>query len=185
MRKTLQKLKHFGGQDGFTLVEIVVVLGVTGVVIISMVGIMVQSFRAKTRLSWSDEIEAGGTWVMDKLRNGILDASGDTLNCSPVGSDRFSYVSLKGGGEITTVICDDSAGNNSIASNSANLLKNNLRVENCSTFVSCDTLPVAEGGYRVTKVDLSFDLKPDPLLVPTTSPDFVSRTFKTSVVVRN
>ena len=185
MRKTLQKLKHLGGQDGFTLVEIVVVLAVTGVVIISMVGIMVQSFRAKTRLSWSDEIEAGGTWVMDKLRTGILDASGDTLNCSPTGGSTFSYVSLKGGGEVTTVVCNDTTGNNQIASNSANLLKNNLRVGNCSTFVSCDTLPVADGGYRVTKVDLSFDLSADPALVPTTSPDFVSRTFKTSVVVRN
>ena len=185
MRKTLQKLKPLDGQAGFTLVEIVVVLAVTAVVIVSMVGIMVQSFRAKTRLSWSDEIEAGGTWVMDKLRTGVLDAGGETLNCGPVGSDTFSYVSLKGGGEITTVICDDSAGNNSIASNSANLLKNNLRVGNCSTFVSCDTLPVAEGGYRVTKVNFSFDLSADPALVPTTSPDFVSRTFKTSVVVRN
>ena len=171
-------------KGGFTLVEIVVVLAVTGVVIVSMVGIMVQSFRAKTRLSWSDEIEAGGTWVMDKLRNGILDASGETITCSPVGSDRFSYVSLKGGGETTTILCDD-GGNNRIASNSANLLKNNLRVTNCSTFVSCDTLPVADGGYRVTKVDLSFDLSADPALVPTTSPDYVSRTFQTSVVVRN
>ncbi len=185
MRKTLQKLKHLGGQDGFTLVEIVVVLGVTAVVIVSMVGIMVQSFRAKSRLSWSDEIEAGGTWLIDKLRNGILDAGGETLNCSPVESDNYSYVSLKGGGETTTVMCDDSAGNNQIASNSANLLKSNLRVSDCSTFVSCDTLAVVGGGYRVTKVNLSFDLSADPALVPTTSPDFVSRTFKTSVVVRN
>jgi prepilin-type N-terminal cleavage/methylation domain-containing protein len=172
-------------KNGFTLVEIVVVLGVTGVVIVSMVGIMVQSFRAKSRLSWSDEIEAGGTWVMDKLRNGILDASGDTITCGPVGSDTFTYVSLKGGGEITTVLCDDDGASTGIASNSANLLKDNLQVTNCSTFVSCDTLPVADGGYRVTKVDLSFDLSADPALVPTTSPDYVSRTFQTSVVVRN
>lgn len=172
-------------KNGFTLVEIVVVLGVTAVVIISMVGIMVQSFRAKNRLSWSDEIEAGGTWVIDKLRNGILDAGGETLNCSPVGSETYSYISLKGDGETTTVTCDETMGNNGIASNSANLLKSNLRVSGCSTFVSCDTLPVVGGGYRVTKVNFSFDLSADPLLVPTTSPDFVSRTFKTSVVVRN
>lgn len=172
-------------KNGFTLVEIVVVLAVTAVVIISMVAIMVQSFRAKNRLSWSDEIEAGGTWVMEKLRSGILDASGDTLNCSPTGSNTFSYVSLKGNGETTVVMCNEMVGNNQIASNSANLLKSNLRVGGCSTFVSCDTLPVADGSYRVTKVNLSFDLSADPALVPTTSPDFVSRTFKTSVVVRN
>lgn len=170
-------------KNGFTLVEIVVVLAVTSVVIVSMVGIMVQSFRAKSRLSWSDEIEAGGTWVMDKLRNGILDAGGDTFTCNPVGSNTYSYVSLKGGGEITEIICDE--GENEIASNSANLLKSNLRVTNCNTFVSCDTLPAADGGYRVTKVDLSFELSADPTLVPTGSPDYVSRTFQTSVVVRN
>lgn len=171
--------------SGFTLVEIVVVVGVTAVVIVSMTAIMVQSFRAKTRLSWSDEIEAAGSWVVERLRTNILDASGETMVCGPVAGSSFSYVSLKGGGETTTVVCDDSAGNNQIASGSANLLKSNVRVVNCNSFVSCDTMPTIDGGYRVTKVNLSFDLSPEVSLVPTTSPDYVSRTFKTSVVVRN
>lgn len=167
-------------KKGFTLIELLVVIGVTGMIMVAIVGIMLQTFKAKTKLSWNEEIESNGTWIMTEIRKNIIDSSGENMVCGVVASDNIVMVNLKGNGETTTITCDEATG---IASNSANLLKDTLRVSNCSNFVSCETVPLGGSEYRVTKVNLSFDLS--PATVPTGSPDFVKRTFQTSVVLRN
>jgi len=172
MRKIVQK--------GFTMVELLVIIGITGMIMVAIVGIMLQTFKAKTKMAWNEEIESNGTWIMAEIRKNILDASGINMVCGATPSNSIEMVSLKGDGEVTTITCTDNA---SIASNSANLLKSTLRVSNCSNFVTCETVSLGGSEYRVTKVNLSFVLA--PLSVPTDSPDYVSRTFQTSVVLRN
>lgn len=169
-------------RKGFTLIELLIVVGVTALIMSSIVGIMVQSFKAKTKLAWNEEIESNGTWILNEIRESLLEAAGDSISCSSTGDTEFSMVNIRGNGETTLFECSES-GDSYIASNSANLLKDTLRVSNCNNFVSCDTLPLGGSDYRVTKVNLSFDLSPEAL--STESPDYIRRTFQTSVVIRN
>jgi prepilin-type N-terminal cleavage/methylation domain-containing protein len=142
------------GRQGFTLVELLVTVGITGILIVSVVGILGSFFNAKTSAETSDLIRTAASGVMEKLKTNMLEASGD-INCfSGVGETAIEFETNDGG--RTKLSCEYDP--NKISSESAhgiyNLLANGVVVVDCAEFVNCSTLPSTE----VTLVNFKFSL---------------------------
>ena len=171
-------------KKGFTLIELLIVVGVTGLIMAAIIGIMMQVFKSKNKMSWNEEIESNGTWILAEIRKNILESSGESMICDSSNHTGISMVNLRGVGETTYIGCNGIVGEgNGIASNSANLVKDTLMVAGCDSFVNCDRESLGGTDYRVTKVDISFELS--PASIPVSSPDYIRKTFQGSVVVRN
>lgn len=165
-------------QKGFTLIELVVVVGVLGVVMITISSVMINSFRAKNRVELTDKIERNGSVVLTELQNQISGATGDGMLC--VGST-LTLVNATDGG-TTNLICYEGQ---KIASASANgvvdLTTSDVAVSGCDSFVSCDLYPGSTD--RVIQANMLIKLT-----IGDTNggvSQYSARTFRTSVVVRN
>ncbi len=166
------------GSFGFTLIEIVVVVGIIAVIMASISGVLLGSFRAKNRVNYSDLVEEEGSWIINELRKNVLNASASSVSCGDTG---VSFENVKNeGSQITELICDRET--NKIASSSAHsadLSSERVMVSGCDTFVSCDTLPSS----TVWRVNFDFNVSAGN--VEAGPGGYVSRDFKTSVTVRN
>lgn len=170
------------GRQGFTMIEIMVILAVTGVVMISVMGILSGTFKANNRVKWANKVEQEGTFVLGELRRNILNAKQIT-NCGIGSSVAFNNAD---DGDLTTIICDTA--NKKISSASAmttiDLTSSQVVVSGCDTFVTCDTLPYSG---EVSNVKFNFNLSAGiTAAVGETSPpeNYVTRNFESSVTVR-
>ena len=154
---------------GFTLVEMIVVVGAIGLIMVSIVSIMGGAFKASNRTKWSDLIEQNGSFALAEIRKNILRADGTNLEC---GLNWVSFYNVNDG-VGTTIICES----NKIASRSGVLSTDltgvGVSVVDCSNIISCPT----------GKVDFNFDLAAG--LSEAGPENFVKKNFKTSVGVRN
>jgi len=60
---------------GFTLIEIIVVVGVLGVIMSVIVGIMTNTFKSKNKIFYRQKVEENGEWIISEIRKTILNAS--------------------------------------------------------------------------------------------------------------
>lgn len=169
-------------KKGFTMIEIMVILAVTGVVMISVMGILSGTFKANSRVKWASKVEQEGTFVLGELRRNILNAK-KIVNCG-VGSS-IAFNSADDGG-LTKMICDGTT--KKISSESAmtavDLTSNQVLVSGCDTFVTCDTLPYS-GEVSVVKFNFNLGTGITAAVGQTLPPEsYVTRNFKSSVTVR-
>ena len=59
---------------GFTLIEIVVVVGVLGVIMTVIVGIMTNTFNSKNKIFYRQKVEENGEWIISEMRKLVLNA---------------------------------------------------------------------------------------------------------------
>lgn len=59
---------------GFTLIEIVVVVGVLGVIMSVIVGIMTNTFKSKNKIFYRQKVEENGEWIISEMRKLVLNA---------------------------------------------------------------------------------------------------------------
>lgn len=162
-------------KSGFTLIEIVVVVGSLGIIITAIVGVVLGTFRAQNRIKSTNKVMENGVWVTDQLRKIVFNSQRDKVICSPDGLS----VELKDNidDSPTTISCDKTA--NKIASASATkeyILNNNeVNVDSCNGFVTCEK----DSTGLITSVVFSFDLG------AVTAGVGYSQNFKTSVALRN
>lgn len=163
---------------GFTLIEIVVVVGILAIIMASITSILLSSFKAKSKTEYRDLVEEEGSWVINELRKNTLNASASSIDCGDTG---VSFNNVKNSWDDKTVLyCDTDAGKiASSSAHSADLSSEKVTVSGCDTFVSCDTLPSS----AVWRVNFSFDVTAGN--VEAGAEDYEARNFKTSVTVRN
>jgi len=168
-------------KKGFTLIEIVVIVGVLSLIMISLTSILSGVFNSQSKNKSNDNIDQQGNWVIEEIKKNLLNSSGVGFTC-PVGiGQSINFQNIKDGNR-TILGCLTSGGNYSIASssaNSANLFTNNgsLQLTNCNEFISCEILPSGE----VSGVTVKFNLNTgDPL-----SPTYVTKDFELKVTLRN
>lgn len=158
-------------KTGFTLIEVVVVVGVVSIILLVTSDILVSSLRSTTRTESTSQLEGAGTAVMDAVKINVLRAAPGTLVC-PIGlGSSFSFTD-KDDNQVTSISC---AENDQIASNSANpmrLTPDTIHVSGCGNFVSnCDP----------THVEINFTLS---MSNNGTVENVYSRNFSTQVTLR-
>jgi prepilin-type N-terminal cleavage/methylation domain-containing protein len=144
-------------KKGFTLIEILIVVGVVLIIMVSISGIMSGVFTSQNKNKSSDTIAQNGSWILNELKKNVLnaDSNGQKFTCT---NNSILITSIKDK-ETTTLTCTEGV---NIASQSSvltrpiiNLINNNeLRLTGCSNFVNCTTL----SNGQLSKVTFSFNL---------------------------
>ena len=169
--------------NGFTLIEMVVVIGVFGIIMASVTGILINSFRAKNKIEVADMVGEVGGEVISELKNNIVAALSTGAVCTTDGtaSDSISIINADDGG-VTTLKCYE---NGQIASESANgvfdLTKTGVTVSGCNNFAQCELYSGTTD--RISRVNFQFTLFSGSQNAGVDK--FVSRQFQSSVTVRN
>lgn len=145
------------GGLAFTLIEILVTIGVLGVLMVMTVGVMTMSFKAKNLTDTNETLSFKSQFVLQELKNNILNAQKDTIICPTLDGNVGTSIGFetKDGG-MTTLTCSDVSGQ--IASASANgnfgFLDGSVRAINCANFVRCNV----SGGSEVISIGFSLNL---------------------------
>lgn len=140
---------------GFTFIEMIIVVGVMGVIMASVLGVMTGAFRSQSRVKLNDKMNQTGIFVLAEIRKGII--NGISVGCPTpdVAGSSFGYVD-RVNGEITSVVCYEGS---RIASESAggtiltNLTNPDVTVTGCGNFAKCNIVDSV-----VTSVDVNFVL---------------------------
>lgn len=162
------------GRQGFTLIEIIVVLGVLGIIIVSIFTVLNGAFKTNNRVKWSERVEQNGTFILGELKKNILNA-GNIISCGIGSSVSFDNAV---DGNTTTIVCENEK-ISSISATTVDLTDSKVKILDCNTFVSCDTLPSLE----VTNVNFSFNLSAG--VSGSGAEDYATRKFQSKITVRN
>jgi len=140
-------------KPAFTLIEILVVVGVLTVLVVSVGGIMGMTFKAKNTSEGNELLSSKAVYVLNELKRNILNAKPDKFTCiNGEGATSISFETKDGGSTTLSCILDDKQ----IASSSANgtfeYLEENFIV-NCANFVRCTKV-----GTKVTKVEFKLNI---------------------------
>lgn len=171
-------------KTGFTLIELVVVVGALGIIMITVTAIMINSFKAKNRVESITTLEQSGDILFSSFKNNIFNTSGIGISCVVNGVSSGSTLALTNvnNGEITNLVCYEG---DKIASESANgnfqLTSSGVGVSGCDDFARCE---MATGNdASISKINFLFYLRlGDGSSTPVNS---VIRKFENSVTVRN
>jgi len=169
-------------KKGFTLIEIIVIVGALSLIMISLTSILSGVFNSQSKNKSNDIISQQGNWVIEEIKKNLLNASGIGFICPTGIGQSVSFQNIKDGNR-TVLGCLGSSGNYSIASSSAaknvELFKNNggLKLTNCDEFISCETLP----SLKVSGVTVKFNLNTGDV----SSPTYVTKDFELKVTLRN
>ena len=140
---------------GFTLIEMVVVLGISVILMTAVGGVMTSSFRAKNSTMVRETVQNEAQLVMDQLKKNIFDAKTniDDFFC-PIGVGTSISFNTKNDG-LTKLACYEGI---KIASSSANgnfqLTNNGVSIRNCDKFVICQK----NSDLKVIRVDFNLDM---------------------------
>lgn len=158
-------------KNGFTIIEMVVIVSVMAVIIVTIVSILLNSFKARNRVDVTDTLEENGSYVLGAITNDFLNSDGKHAVC---GGNSLTFVSKQDGG-TTTITCNETG---DIASNSASLTQG-VTASNCAGFVSCDT----DSDGNVAAINISFTLSAGTS--GSGAENAASRPFQAKVAVRN
>ncbi|MBI5044479.1 MAG: type II secretion system protein [Candidatus Levybacteria bacterium] len=167
---------------GFTLVELLAVIAITGVVGTLMFGILFTTLRGASKSDSMGTIQKNGDFVMSQISRTIRFASAlDTPSTcytapTPTPVVNSSITVLDGSNRKTTYACDTTAG--TISSNSAVLLDPNEVVVTACSF-SCQQL--TPNDFPTFTIVITLNKKDNNSLSENNS----ALTFQTSVTMRN
>lgn len=92
----------------FTLVEILVVVGVLTVLVVSVGGIMGTTFKAKNTSEGNELLSSKAVYVLNELKRNILEANPREFTCSSgVGATGISFMTKDNA--TMSLICHDTA----------------------------------------------------------------------------
>ena len=141
-------------KKGFTLIEILIVVGVVMVIMVSISGIMSGVFTSQNKNKSSDAIVQNGSWILNELKKNVLNADSNNFSCTN-NSIQITNVKDKETTLITCIEGDNIASFSAKRNSTINLINNNeLRLTGCGNFVNCTTL----SNGQLSKVTFNFGL---------------------------
>lgn len=169
---------------GFTLIETVIIVGVLGVIMVAVTSVLINSYRAKSRIEVADKVEENGVSVLRELKENVIIATGVGMTCATNVSMVGSTLSIQNvnDGSVTNLICYEGT---KIASESASgsfdLTTGGVKVTGCNDFARCELF--LDSTDRINKVNFSFTLSSGDTSAPAENSRV--RIFNSSVVPRN
>lgn len=167
------KKGHVCRQAGFTLIEMLVVGGITAILFTVTVYVLVMSTKTAKKSQLEGLVASQANWLMVELDKNLSEADISTISCN----SNFVYFDDRAYGLGTTLVCNEGARVASESANTANLTSSEVRMVSCNGFFNCDlssALPVINIGFTM-RAGNSATGKIE---------DFVERSFKTTIVVR-
>lgn len=156
-------------KKGFTLIEIIVVVGILGIVTVMGTNLFFSILRGSTKTKILQLVKQNGDYAITVMGRMIRNAR-----------------SVSGGGSSITILNSDgmttifSCGENRIASNGASLVSSEVKVEDCSAVF---TVTPGEAGIKPAVVKINFNLS--QAAVATRLEEQASVNFQTTVSSRN
>lgn len=160
--------------SGYTLIEMMVVVGVMGAIMVVVTSTLLSAFKAKSRTEVMGQLQQNGNYVMEEIRNNFLKSDGKNVVCS---GNSVTFINRMDGEQIQ-LVCNEGF---SIASVSAAIDKNltvGVTATGCGSFFSCERGTDGE----VTAANISFTLSAG---VPESGVEnSISKSFSAKVAVR-
>jgi len=143
-------------KTGFTLIEILVVVGVLTVLVVSVGGIMGSTFKAKNTSEGNELLSAKSVYVLTELKRNVLNADVNRINCPTGVGTSISFTAKDS--ILTTLSCDSVT--SQIASISAQngtfeLLDNGITTNDCTNFVKCNL----DVNNKIKSVEFELNIK--------------------------
>jgi len=165
----IKKLKE---KDGFTLIEVIVVVTVVALIMVAIISVVVSTFKIQNQTQSNSKVVSGGNAILSELKKNILNSNSNSISC---GSDNLSVTFSNNFDGKTTVI---SCLGGKIASTSGQtvyLTSGDISIVDCGQFVTCYTLPSLE----TSSVEFKFGVG------SSTAGVGITQNFEMNVVVRN
>jgi prepilin-type N-terminal cleavage/methylation domain-containing protein len=127
--------------NGFTLIEIVVVTAAVALIMVAVIGLVVTTLKIQNQTKSNSKVVSNGNTILNELKKNILNSNKKNITCA--GSGLSITLTNNSDGKVTTISC----GSGKIASSSAATIYLNsgdVTVTDCSNFVTCSTLPSLE-----------------------------------------
>lgn len=160
---------------GFTMIEILVVVGILGVIAVIGSNMFFTTLRASNKTKVLAVIKQNGNYALSIMERIIRDSQEVVANCG-VGMKKIKVKRLDG--SETEFSCNqEGTVNGNIASNSARLTSSEVKVDSCS--FGCST----QGEFYPQNVVINFTLS--QAVVTTRVEEQASVNFKTTVSLRN
>lgn len=160
--------------QGFTLIEIVVVTAIVGVVMVAILSVVTATFKSQNLSKSNSKVVNNGNWILGELRKNVLNSK--SIKCiSPTEVDLINSTDNK----LTKITCANNSSNrvkiSSLSAETIELTDDEINVISCSNFVTCTTLPSLEVG----SVKFNFGIG------ATTAGVGATKSFSLDVTVRN
>lgn len=128
-------------KNGFTLVEIIVVIAILALIMVSIIGVVVSILKAQNRTKSNTKVVSGGNMILNELKKNLTNSNKSTIVCS----DDSSLITFTNNfdGKTTVISC----GSGKVASASAQTVYLNgddISITDCGQFVTCYTQPSLE-----------------------------------------
>lgn len=125
-------------QAAFTLIETLIAVGILAILLVTVGGIMLMSFKGKRVTESNEKMSSRAVFILGELKKNILNAETGKIICPTDVGTSISFVTKDGGS--TTLLCDEA--NGQVASQSAsgnyNYLDSSVRALKCNDFVWCN-----------------------------------------------
>jgi type II secretory pathway pseudopilin PulG len=164
------KKKENKKKFGFSLIEMVVVIGSLGIIIVAVISTILLTFRSQNMVKSNNKISENARSIVAELRRNVFNGDSFSIVCG-VGGSSVSIPAQKDG-EITILKC---LGGN-IVLNTTNLNSNEVTVFNCQNFATCI---YKVGTSEIASVQFDFGLR------TITAGVGVSQLYSTNVTTRN
>ena len=161
-------------EQGFTLVETMVVVALLGIVGIMAVNVFFTSLRGSAKAEILKEVKQNGDFAISAMGGMIRNARDITSQCD--NSPQPSLIVVNPDYSETTFLCDLTAGQ--IASNSGFLTSDKLMIADSDCSFIC-----TPQGRGQKKIDIKFSLSQEGLSLR--PEDKASLTFQTTVYTRS
>ncbi len=159
---------------GFTLIEIVVVVGVLGIIVIFGASLFFTILRSSTKTRILAEVKQNGNFAMGVMERMIR-------NAKRIEGGGASITIVNPDNGVTVFSCEDIGGELKLASNSASLVaEDKVRVNDCAGVFS---VTFGEAGLNPDKVTIDFTLLQSG--TPTRVEEQASINFRTKITLRN
>ena len=159
--------------SGFSLIEMVVVVGSFGMIIVAVISTILLTFRSQNKVNSTNKLGENGTSILTELRRNIFNSDSKNIVCGTGGT---SVAIVNRNDKVMTNLVCVGGKIASISATTVNLNSNEVSVFSCQNFVVC-TKKV--GSSEVIGVDFRFGLGTTTVGVNST------QFFDTSVTTRN
>lgn len=160
-------------KKGFTLIEMVVVTAATAMIMVSLIGVVIATFRSQNQTKSNIKVVSGGNWILNEIKRNILSSDSENIVCA--GDNLSIGLTNIYDGEWTTISC----ANNRIASDSARetiyLDSSDISVNCGNSFVICTVLPSLE----VSAVGFNFGIESSTVGIG------ITQNFEMDIVLRD